>query len=99
MGAGGSESDTDNTGREAEVREERRRYAGFEDGGRGPRPRKCRETSEIEKGKEINFPLGQGCQTHFHGCHSSLAVVFKGPNVILGLYTCNCSLTAKRVAG
>ena len=25
--------------------------------------------------------LGQGCQTHFHWGHISLAVAFKGPNV------------------
>ena len=27
------------------------------------------------------------------GGHVSLAVAFKGPNVILGLCTCNCSFT------
>ena len=26
--------------------------------------------------------LGQGCQTHFYWGHISLAVAFKGPNVI-----------------
>ena len=30
------------------------------------------------------------------GGHISLVVAFKGPNVILGLYTCNSSLTVKR---
>ena len=37
--------------------------------------------------------LGQGCQTYFHRGHISLAVAFKGPNVILGLYKWNYSLT------
>ena len=37
------------------------------------------------------------CQTHFHWGHISLVLAFKGPNVILGLYKCNCySLTVKR---
>ena len=31
----------------------------------------------------------------FIGGHISLAVAFKGPNVILGLYKCNYSLTVK----
>ena len=39
--------------------------------------------------------LQQGCHTHFHGGHISLTVAFKGPNVILGLYKCNYSLTVK----
>ena len=32
----------------------------------------------------------------FTGAHISLAVAFKGPNVILGLYKCNYTLTVKR---
>ena len=36
------------------------------------------------------------CQTHFHRGHISLEVAFKGPNVILGLYKCNYSLTVKQ---
>ena len=43
--------------------------------------------------------LHQGCQTHFHWGHISLTVAFKGPNVILGLYKCNYSLTVKQELG
>ena len=39
--------------------------------------------------------LKQGCQTNFYRGHISVAVAFKGLNVILGLYTCNYSLTVK----
>ena len=35
----------------------------------------------------------RGVKLIFTGGHISLAVAFKGPNVILGLYTCNYSLT------
>ena len=35
----------------------------------------------------------QGCQTHFPGGHISLAAACKGPNIILGLYKCNYSVT------
>ena len=35
----------------------------------------------------------QGCQTHRHWGHISLAVAFKGLNVILGLCKWNYSLT------
>ena len=31
--------------------------------------------------------------------HISLAVAFKGPNVILGLYKCNYSVTVKQELG
>ena len=41
------------------------------------------------------YTLSQGCQTHFHQSHISLEVALKGPNVILGLYKCNYSLTLK----
>ena len=37
----------------------------------------------------------QGCRTHFHRGPRQPHVAFKGPNVILGLYTCNYSLTVK----
>ena len=35
----------------------------------------------------------RGVKLIFTGGHISLAVAFKGPNVILGLYKCNYSLT------
>ena len=35
----------------------------------------------------------------FTGGHISFTVAFKGPNVILGLYECNYSLTVKRELG
>ena len=35
----------------------------------------------------------RGVKLIFTGGHISLAVAFKGLNVILGLYKCNCSLT------
>ena len=31
----------------------------------------------------------------FTGGHISIAVAFKGLNIILGFYKCNCSLTVK----
>ena len=43
--------------------------------------------------------LEQGYQSHFHRGHTSLMVAFKGPNVILGLYKCDYSLTVKRELG
>ena len=43
--------------------------------------------------------LVQRCQTHFHWGHISLVVAFKEPNVILGLYKCNYSLTVKQELG
>lgn len=49
------ESGRDAIRMEAEVREERRHYAGFDDGGRGHEPRKYRRPLEIEKGNK--FPL------------------------------------------
>ena len=47
----------------------------------------------------LSLALGQGCQTHFHQGHISLAVAFKGLNIILGLYQFNYSLTVKRELG
>ena len=41
----------------------------------------------------------RGVKLIFTGGHISLAVAFKGPNVILGLYKCNYSLTVKRELG
>ena len=35
----------------------------------------------------------RGVKLIFTGDHISLAIAFKGPSVILGLYKCNCSLT------
>ena len=43
--------------------------------------------------------LDQGVRLIFTGGHISLAVAFKGPNVILGLYECNCSLTRGKELG
>ena len=42
------------------------------------------------------FPLARGSKLICTGGHISLAVAFKGPNVILGLYKCDYSLTVKR---
>ena len=46
-----------------------------------------------------NIPSSRGVKLIFTGGHISLAVAFKGPNVILGLYKRNYSLTVKRVLG
>ena len=40
-------------------------------------------------------PLVRGVKLTFTGGHITLMVVFKEPNVILGLYKCNYSLTVK----
>ena len=43
------------------------------------------------------YPLDyRGVKLIFTGDHISLAVAFKGPNVILGLYKCNYSLIGAR---
>ena len=44
----------------------------------------------------MEHAVDQGCQTNFHQGHISLTVAFKGPNVILGLYKHNYSLSVKR---
>ena len=41
----------------------------------------------------------QGCHLIFTGGHSSLAVAFKGLNVVVGLYKCNYSLTRGKELG
>ena len=41
----------------------------------------------------------QGVKLIFTRGHISLEVVFKGPDVILGLYTCNYSLTRGKELG
>ena len=41
----------------------------------------------------------RGVKLIFTGGHISLAVAFKGPNVILGRYKCNYSLAVKRELG
>ena len=41
------------------------------------------------------YHQGRGVTLTFTGGHISLAVAFKGPNVILGLYKCNYSLTLR----
>ena len=40
-----------------------------------------------------------GLKLIFTGGHISLVVAFKGPNVLLGLYKCNYSLTVKQELG
>ena len=45
-----------------------------------------------------NIPHNRGVQLIFIGGHS-LMVAFKGPNVILGLYKCNHSLTRDKELG
>ena len=40
-----------------------------------------------------------GVKLIFTGDHISLVVAFKGPNVILGLYKCNYSLTRGKELG
>ena len=41
----------------------------------------------------------RGVKLIFTGGHISLVVAFKGPDVTLGLYKRNCSLTVKRELG
>ena len=41
----------------------------------------------------------RGVKLIFTGGHISLVVAFKGPNVILGLYKCNYSLTRGKELG
>ena len=41
----------------------------------------------------------RGVKLIFTRGHISLTVAFKGPNVILGLYKCNCSLTRGKELG
>ena len=43
--------------------------------------------------------LFQGVKLIFTGGHISLMVAFKGPNVILGLYKCNYTLTRGKELG
>ena len=45
---------------------------------------------------EVTYNLEQGAKLTFTGAHVSPMVAFKGPNVTLGLYKCNCSLTVKQ---
>ena len=42
---------------------------------------------------------GRGVKLIFTGGHISLSIALKGPNVTLGLYKCNYSLTVKRELG
>ena len=46
-----------------------------------------------------SFLQSRGVKLIFTRGHISLAVAFKGPNVILGLYTCNYSLAVKGELG
>ena len=45
------------------------------------------------------FDHGQGVKLIFTGGHITLVVAFKGPNVILGLYKWNYSLTRDKELG
>ena len=45
------------------------------------------------------YAYSRGVKLIFTGGHISLAVAFKGPNVILGLCKCNYSLTVKQELG
>ena len=56
-------------------------------------------TDLIKSRPLIFLSLSQGCQTDFHGGPHQPHGAFKGPNVILGLYKCNYSLTVKRELG
>ena len=49
------------------------------------------EHGRVTVGNFLSF--SRGVNLIFTGGHSSLAVAFKGPSVILGLYKCNYSLT------
>ena len=46
-------------------------------------------------GRKKAILQGRSVKLIFTGGRISLTVAFKGPNVILGLYKCNCSLTVK----
>ena len=47
----------------------------------------------------LSYALGRGIKLIFTGGRISLMVAFKGLKVILGLYTCNYSLTVKQKLG
>ena len=47
----------------------------------------------INKRKRAVTQQNRGVKLIFTGGHISLVVAFKGPNVVLGLYKCNYSLT------
>ena len=47
----------------------------------------------------VSSPQVRGVKLIFTRGHISLAVALKGPNVVLGLYTCNVSFTVKRELG
>ena len=48
---------------------------------------------------ELCFAYGRGVKLIFARGHISLTVAFKGPHVMLGLYTCNYSLTRGKELG
>ena len=49
--------------------------------------------------RNYGFDDLSGVSLIFTGGHISFTVAFTGPNVILGLYTCNYSLTRGRELG
>ena len=53
-----------------------------------------KETGVSNKEYQYTYVIQfRGVKLIFTGGHISLAVAFKGPNVTLGLYTCDYSLT------
>ena len=52
-----------------------------------------------ERSKELKQLCYRSVRFIFTGGHISLAVAFRGPNVILGLYKCNYSLTRGKELG
>ena len=53
----------------------------------------------INKRKRAVTQQNRGVKLIFTGGHISLVVAFKGPNVVLGLYKCNYSLTRGKELG
>ena len=54
---------------------------------------------EREFEQHIERSYSRGVKVIFTGGHITFMVAFKGPNVILGLYKCNYSLTVKGALG
>ena len=56
-------------------------------------------TTQPKAQQEDSDSIDQGVKLILSGGHISLAVAFKGLNVILGLYKCNYSLTRDKELG
>ena len=54
------------------------------------------QEAQTQNNRDRKRSLCWGIKLIFTGDHISLEVAFKGPNVILGLYKCNYSLTVKQ---